>query len=268
MLKSPGSIAFELGPIVIHWYGIIIAIAFLIGLLVTTNIAKKQNENPDHILNLSTYLLLGAVFGARLYFVLFNGSYYLRHPQEILMLWQGGLSIHGALLGGIITIIAYTKFYKLSLLKYLDILAYGTVLGQAIGRWGNFFNSEAFGLPTNLPLIKLYIPAELRPLQYKQFQFFHPTFLYESLWDLTIFILLFFVFRKKLKSYNGAVFFLYLTLYSTGRFFIEALRIDSIYFLLGMPLAQIISIILIIIGIAGLYIVLNRKQDCVSSCDV
>ncbi|MDD3014544.1 MAG: prolipoprotein diacylglyceryl transferase [Candidatus Gastranaerophilales bacterium] len=254
MFKSPGPIALEVGPIIIFWYGIIIALAFLAGLAVTVKIAKKQGENPDKILNLAIFLLLGAIIGARLYFVLFNWGFYKFHLQEIFMTWHGGLSIHGAIIGGFITGAVYTKLNKLPLLKYADFVSPGLILGQAIGRWGNFFNSEAFGFPTDLPW-KLYIPIENRPPEYLNYQYFHPTFLYESIWNFTVFLLLFFVFRKKFEGKNGSLFFIYLILYSLGRFIVEGFRVDNIYIILGMPIAKLMSIIFIIIGILGLYFV-------------
>lgn len=259
MFTSPGKIAVNIGPFHIHWYGIIIATAFVTGLSVASKIAEKQGLSKEHIINMAGYLLLGAMLGARIYYVLFNWNYYSQNLQEIFMLWYGGISIHGALIGGLITGIIYTKLNRLPLLKYADVLSYGLILGQAIGRWGNFFNSEAFGSPTNLPW-KLYIPPESRPEIFKNYSFFHPTFLYESLWDLAVFFLLFFVFRKKFQDKPGAVFFCYLILYSTGRFLIEGIRVDSIYYVFGMPLAQFISILIIILAIFGLYFVTVLKQ--------
>lgn len=261
ILKSPGSVAIEIGPITIYWYGIIIAIAFIIGLAVTAYIAKKQNENSENIFDLANYLLIFGVIFARLYYVIFNWQYYGLHHDEIIKVWHGGLSIHGAIIGGFIVLIVYTYIHKLSLFKYADLLSYGLVLGQAIGRWGNFFNSEAFGKPTDLSL-KLYIAPESRPLGYSQFEYFHPAFLYESIWNLVVFLLLYFVIRKKFNGYNGAILFSYLFLYSIGRLFIENVRIDSIYYIFGLPIAQFASIILIIIGIAGLsYIIINQNRS-------
>ena len=259
ILKSPGPIAFEVGPLEIRWYGIIIAVAFIVGLLVVTRIAKRQNENPEHILDLATYLLIGGVISARLYYVIFNWSYYSAHLNEILAIWQGGLSIHGGIIGGFIILAVYTKIHNLSLFKYADLLTYGVILGQAIGRWGNFFNSEAFGGPTNLAL-KLYIPPESRPTGYSECEYFHPTFLYESVWNLIVFLLLYFVVRKIFKDQNGTILFTYLILYSLGRFIIESIRIDNIYSVFGLALAQFMSIILVIIGVIGLYYVTRNKK--------
>lgn len=254
MFRSPGAIAFKLGVITVHWYGIIIAFAYIAGIYVAVKMAQKKGLEVDHVLNLSSYLLIGGIIGARLYYVLFSWAYFHNHLSEMFMLWNGGLSIHGGIIGGAIVAILYSKIHKIPLLKYADIFSYGLILGQAIGRWGNFFNSEAFGSPTNLPW-KLYIPPENRPPAYSHYSFFHPAFLYESLWDIFVFIILIFFIRKKYKNYDGGVFFSYLILYSTGRFMIESLRVDSIYNVIGIPLPQIASIILILTGITGLYFV-------------
>lgn len=260
MLKSPGPIAIDFGPVQIYWYGIIIALAFLTGLGISLRVAGKNKLDKEHILNLAVYLLIGAITGARLYFVLFNWDYYSNHLAEILMTWKGGLSIHGAILGGLITTAIYTRKHKLSLLKYTDVFVFGLSIGQAIGRWGNFFNSEAFGTPTDLPW-KLYIPVESRPPEYQQYQYFHPAFLYESLWNILVFCFLYFILRKKLQKYNGALTFSYLILYSIGRIMIEGIRTDSIFFVFGIPLAQFVGIITIIIGFAGLiFVTVYRKQ--------
>ena len=261
MLKSPGAVAFHAGVVTIYWYGIIIAVAFLAGLFITLKTAEKDYENrqtQEHIIDLSTLLLIGGVFFARLYYVIFNWSYYIKHLPEIFMTWRGGLSIHGAIIGGLLIIYFYTKRHKIVLLKYTDLFAYGMIFAQAIGRWGNFFNSEAFGRPTNLPW-KLYIPVMNRPQEYLNFEYFHPAFLYESLWDLLVFIILITFVRKKYKEKPGAVTCFYLILYSLGRFVTEGLRVDNIYSVFGLPIAQFVSIIMFVSGIIGLYLVTKAK---------
>jgi len=260
MFKSPGDIAFHFGNISVHWYGIIIAVAFITGLTVSNKIAKKQGLNSDYIFDLATYLLLASIASARLYYTIFNWQYYKDHLNEIIMIWQGGLSIHGAIIGGALTLFIYTALKKLPILKYADVISYGLIIGQAVGRWGNFFNSEAFGSPTNLPW-GVYIPIEKRPEKYIGNDFFHPTFLYESVWDILVFIILYFFLRKKFENKNGAITCSYLILYSIGRFLIEGIRVDSIYYVFSLPLAQFISLILIIIGIIGLvYVTVYKKQ--------
>jgi len=263
MLKSPGAVAFHIGSLTIYWYGIIIALAFLVGLFITLAIAKKdypEDKTREHIIDLSTLLLIGGIIFARLYYVIFNWKYYSHHLLESFMTWRGGLSIHGVIIGSILIIYFYAKHHKISLLKYTDLFAYGMIFAQAIGRWGNFFNSEAFGSPTNLPW-KLYIPPANRPLEYINFEYFHPTFLYEFLWNLVVFIILITVVRKNFKNNTGSITCFYFILYSLGRFIIEGIRIDNIYVIFGLPIAQFISIIMFSAGIIGLYLVLKQKQN-------
>ncbi len=262
MLKSPGAIAFNIGSIPVYWYGIIIAFAFLIGLFLTLYIAKKdypEDKTCEHIIDLSTLLLIGGVVFARIYYVIFNWDYYSLHLSEIFMTWRGGLSIHGVIIGSILIIYFYAKKHKLSLLKYTDQFVYGMILAQAIGRWGNFINSQAFGFPTNL-FWKLYIPPENRPAEYINFEYFHPTFLYESIWNIAVFIILITIVRKNFKEKTGSITCFYFILYSLGRFIIESFRIDNIYVVLGLHIAQFVSIIIFIVGITGLYLVLKNKS--------
>lgn len=253
ILKSPGDIALQIGPLTIYWYGIIMATAFVAGITTCYKIAKKYYPNVDleKFSDLAFYILIGAILGARLYFVIFNWDYFTTNPVEIPMIWNGGISIHGAILGGFIAGFLFVKKHTMSLWMYADIFAFGLPIGQTIGRWGNFFNSEAFGKPTNLPF-KLYIPQINRPLGFENFEYFHPTFLYESIWNIFVFIILFFIIRKKFQSNYGGIFFSYLILYSIGRILIESIRIDSIYNPMGLPIAIWASIIMIIIGIIGL----------------
>lgn len=257
MLKSPGSIAFHLGNISVHWYGLIMALSFVSGFLVTLYVAKNKNENTEHIWNLASSLILFGILGARLYYVLFNWSYYSQNLPEIFMLWHGGLSIHGGILAGMLCLYLYIKKHNLSFLKYADLFSYGLILGQSIGRWGNFFNSEAFGLPTN-NFLKVYIPTENRPIEFANFEYFHPTFLYESIWNFLVFIILFFILRKKFAKINGFSAFAYMTLYSLGRFFIEGIRIDNIYTILNLHIAQLASLIMFFAGLMSLYFVRSR----------
>lgn len=249
MFTSPGEIAFHIGSLPIHYYGIIIAFAILVGVYVTRFIAKKYYPeiNPDVIYDIYPIVIIGAVLGARIYYCILSYEYYTKNPLEILQLWQGGLSIHGAILGGLVAGIIYAKKHKLPILKLCDIFTYGLILGQAIGRWGNFFNSEAFGAPTQ-NFLKLYIPVYKRPLDYMQYSYFHPTFLYESILDVCIFLILFFVVRKLVKDRDGTVFFSYLILYSIVRIFVEQLRIDSVLNIYGIPVAQIVSVLIILIA--------------------
>jgi phosphatidylglycerol---prolipoprotein diacylglyceryl transferase len=263
ILKSPGSIAFEILGFNVHYYGMIMAMSFFFGILLVLKLAdikKYTKEEKENILDLSTIILVSGVLGARIYFVLFNWNYFQLHLNEVFQVWQGGLSIHGALILGFLSAFIYTRIKKINILKYADIFAPSLALGQSIGRWGNFFNSEAFGLPTNLS-IKLFIPANLRPLQYIDFQYFHPTFLYESILDFGLFLLLLNMFLSDKSRKNGKIFLIYLLFYGVIRFFIEGLRIDSIFSLFGFPLAQFVSLVLIFISLIGLYW-LNFVKKC------
>jgi phosphatidylglycerol---prolipoprotein diacylglyceryl transferase len=192
---------------------------------------------------------------ARLYYVLFEWQRYSQNPSKIFAIWEGGIAIHGAIIGGVIAGLIFARINKIYFWQLVDLIAPALILGQAIGRWGNFFNSEAFGAPTGLPW-KLYISPEFRPLDYKQFDYFHPTFLYESIWNLMVFALLIYLFfwglrhRDRLKL--GTLGCVYLAAYSSGRVWIEALRTDSL--MLGfLKVAQIISLSAIVLGLYGLF---------------
>jgi phosphatidylglycerol:prolipoprotein diacylglycerol transferase len=202
------------------------------------------------------------VLGARIYYVLFEWRQYQINWLEAVQIWRGGIAIHGALLGGLLAVIGFTRWKRLSFWQLMDVLVPSVALGQAIGRWGNFFNSEAFGLPTDLPW-KLFIPAMSRPEQYLSEQYFHPTFLYESIWDLALFVLLVVLFTRRNSQgepllANGAITCLYALIYSLGRFWIEGLRLDPLC-LFGtladgncIRIAQVVSILLAAAGVAGL----------------
>ncbi len=264
IISSPGTMALDIGFLHIRWYGVFIALAFLSGLAVSYSIAEKYKKDnglapSEHIINLSSLLLTGAVIGARIYYVLFNWFYFKNNLAEIPMLWHGGLSIHGAVLGGITVLYFYARRYKLSFLKYADILTYGLILGQSIGRWGNFFNSEAFGTPTE-GFLKLYIPPEHRPLPYASYEYFHPAFIYESAWNLLIFFFLFFYMRKRTDLKPGIIFSLYLILYSMGRFLLEDIRLDTIYIACGLTLGQFASMLMITIGITIIWLIKKSNQ--------
>lgn len=250
MFASPGPIALQLGPFSIRWYGLLIATAVLLGTSLAHREAIRRGEDPDQLLNVIVLGVMAALVGARLYYVLFNWGYYGPRPFKILAVWEGGLAIHGGILGGALATAIYTVRKKLPMLIYIDIMAPPLVLGQAIGRWGNFFNQEAFGTPTNLPW-KLYIEPYHRPPQLAAFEFFHPTFLYESLWDLGVFVVLYFLLRRRLEQSPGALSLCYLGLYSLGRFFVEGLRIDSL--MLGhLRAAQVVSLALVAASLFGL----------------
>lgn len=262
MFTSPGDIAFSIGPVQIYYYGITMAIALLIGVLTARYITGKfyPELNTEVIYDIAPHIIIGAILGARIYYCLLSFDYYSKHLIEIPELWHGGISIHGAIIGGLIFGILYAKRHKLPVLKLCDIFSYGLVLGQAIGRWGNFFNSEAFGRPTE-NFLKLYIPIYKRPLEYMQYNYFHPTFLYECILDICIFLILFFVIRKITKNTDGIVFFSYLIMYSIVRILIEQIRIDSVLNIFGIPIAQIVSALIIIISVIAITMIKLHKNS-------
>ena len=270
LFTSPGPLLFQLGPFSLRWYGLLIAVAVLLGLMLATRLGRQRGLDPAMIADLLPILVLAAVIGARLYYVLFEWRQYQLNWLDALAIWRGGIAIHGALLGGSLAVILYCRWRKLAFWNLLDVLVPSVALGQAIGRWGNFFNSEAFGLPTDLPW-KLSIPFANRPVQFLDQTTFHPTFLYESLWNLGVVILLLVLFQRGLKGQMklpaGALSCVYLLAYSSGRLWIEGLRIDPLC-LAGAPpfcdgglrMAQLVSLVLMAAAVFGLYWLYVRQR--------
>ena len=265
VFASPGPILVQLGPLAIRWYGLLIASAVFLGLGLASVLAKRRAINPDLMGDLVVWLIVGAIPMARLYYVAFRWEFYRDNLQEVVAIWNGGIAIHGAIIGGTIATLLFARLNAIPFWKLADILAPCTVMGQAIGRWGNFFNSEAFGVPTDLPW-RLYIPLERRPPELRAFETFHPTFLYESLWNVGVLALLLAIFFRRPKAKPGTLICVYAIAYSLGRFWIEGLRIDSLY--LGpLRIAQVISLVLIGLGALGfvwLYVLKKPLPDVVS----
>lgn len=265
---SPGPTILEVGPLSIRWYGLLIASAVLIGVSLSQYLASRRHINPELMGDLVIWLVIGAIPAARLYYVAFQWQNYVNDPANIIAIWKGGIAIHGAIIGGMIAAIIFAKINQIPFWQLADLVAPSLILGQAIGRWGNFFNSEAFGSPTDLPW-KLYISPPHRPLGYKDYQYFHPTFLYESIWNLLVFGLLLTLFFRGLKGKPplklGTIFLVYAIAYSCGRIWIEGLRTDSL--MLGpFRIAQLISLGGMLLGIAGLvwlYIFKRNLPDVV-----
>ena len=270
LFTSPGPLLFQLGPFSLRWYGLLIAVAVLLGLLLATRLGRQRGIDPVLISDLLPILVLAAVIGARTYYVLFEWRQYQLNWLDALAIWRGGIAIHGALIGGSIALVLYSRWRRVPFWTLLDVLVPSVALGQAIGRWGNFFNSEAFGLPTDLPW-KLTIPFANRPVEFLDQSTFHPTFLYESLWNLGVLALLLVLFRRaslgKLNLPAGALSCVYLLSYSTGRLWIEGLRIDPLC-LSGTPpfcegglrMAQLMSLVLMAIGGFGLWWLYGRHR--------
>jgi len=252
-------VMFQIGNFEIRWYSFFIIIAFALGYFIVTHQAKKNNIKKELITDLICYLIPIAIIGARLYYCIFEWNYYKHNLIDIIKIWEGGLAIHGGIIASIICIILYTKKHKIDLLKLLDIFAPALIIGQAIGRWGNFFNSEAFGSMTTLSNLKsLYIPKFIIDGMYIGNNYYHPTFFYESIGCLIGFIILIILTKNK-KIKTGIITSLYLIIYGTIRFFIESMRQDSL--MLGsLKVAQLVSIIMILIGISISIYSINFKR--------
>ncbi|MBN2795487.1 MAG: prolipoprotein diacylglyceryl transferase [Clostridia bacterium] len=227
-------VAFEIFGISIRWYGILIGTGMLLGALIAMREARRLNLNDETLLDALIIALPAAIIGARLYYVIFNLDMY-DNFLDMINIREGGLAIHGGVLAGVGSFYIYSKIKKLDFWKWLDIAAPAIILGQAIGRWGNYINQEAHGGPTDLPWGIMIDGVK-----------YHPTFLYESIFNLLIFIFLM-VMRKK-KKFDGQLIALYMILYSIVRFFVEGLRTDSLYFG-SIRVAQLISIVLIVLGL-------------------
>jgi len=267
----PGPLeAFRIGSWPVYWYGIVIVTAALVGGYVAAFEAKRRGEDEDHVWNLLIVVVLLGIVGARLYHVFsspagggYGWEYYKENPWAIFDLRSGGLGIYGAVAGGIVGVLLYTYRAKLSLPRYLDIGAPALLLGQAIGRWGNFFNQELYGPPTTLPWgIKIDEFHRFPPFnnlsQYPLDTRFHPDFLYESLWSLVGVILLLVIGRKwasRLKE--GDLFLGYLIWYPLGRLWVEALRPDA-WMIGSIAAAQIFSAVLIVLAVV-LLVARHRK---------
>ena len=248
MFESHTQIICTIFGVHIYFYGIILAFAIIIGTFLSDYVGEKFFElKKETIIDLSPYLVIFGIIGARLYYCILNYDFYLRFPTEILAIRHGGISIHGAILGGLIGLIIFAKRHNLSIIKLADTSSIGLALAQSIGRWGNFFNSEAFGTPTNLPW-KLYIAPQYRPIPYNNVEYFHPTFLYESILDFIVFIILFLVAKNYKNKKGGDIALLYLILYSIVRIFVEHFRIDSVCYICGIPIATIVSLIILLIS--------------------
>lgn len=241
-------VAFNLGPLSVRWYGIIIAVGILLGYFVAQRALVKAGLHKDTLVDIIFYSALLGFIAARIYFVIFQWPYYAENPSEIIKIWHGGIAIHGGLIGGFIAGVIVCKVKNLNPFQIGDIVAPSIILAQGIGRWGNFMNHEAHGGSVSRAFLEqLHLPNFIIENMYINGQYYHPTFLYESIWDVAGFIILVNI-RKHLKL--GETFFLYLTWYSIGRFFIEGLRTDSLMLTSNIRVAQLVSILLILISIS------------------
>ena len=258
MFASPGPIIFQMGPLTLRWYGLITAIAIMVALWVFERHARAEGLPADDMVSCAVWAVAAGYVGARLYEVIFNWDYYGRHWEKIPAVWEGGLAIHGGLIVGLTVGAIMTLRRRLPVWRTLDIAAPGIALAQAIGRWGNFFNEEAFGRPTDLPW-GLWISPGRRPAGYETMERFHPTFLYESLWDLGMFLVLVGWLRPRWRDRPGGVLFWYIGFYSVGRFAIESIRLDS-FWAGSFRVAQLASVAGMAIAVAGLLWVSRRPR--------
>lgn len=235
-------VAFSIGSLEVHWYGILIGFGAFVGLLMAIREGKRFGIPNDFFLDLLLYGTPSAIIGARVYYVAFKWDYYREHPGEIIQIWHGGLAIYGALIGAVLCGVWYTRRKKVPFWRIADICAPSLIAGQMIGRWGNFVNREAYGGPVPESYLRetLHLPDFIVDQMYINGQYHHPTFLYESVWNLLVLVLLLILRRwKALRA--GELFWSYFLLYSFGRFFIEGLRTDSLAFHGPAWLASIID---------------------------
>ncbi|MDA3128703.1 prolipoprotein diacylglyceryl transferase [Aliibacillus thermotolerans] len=242
-------VALEFGPFTIYWYGVIIVFGAILGYIIATKEAKKRGLPKDIFADLLIFALPISIICARLYYVIFRWEYYGNHPEKIIAVWEGGLAIHGGLIGAVVTAIVFARVKKVSFWKLADVAAPSIILGQAIGRWGNFMNQEAHGGPVTREFLEsLFLPEFIINQMYIEGVYYHPTFLYESLWNLLGFALLLYLRRVNLR--RGELFLTYVIWYSVGRFFIEGLRTDSLMIADILRAAQVMSLLLIVLAVA------------------
>jgi phosphatidylglycerol:prolipoprotein diacylglycerol transferase len=265
MAKAIDPVAFQLGPLSVHWYGIILGTAALVGLLLALREAKRVGMNPEVIMDVVMYAVPAAIIGARIYYVIFRwNEYYRWHPEEIIAIWHGGIAIHGALIASVLTAYIYARIKKISFWRLADVVAPSLIIGQAIGRWGNFMNQEAHGGPVSLEFLQsLHLPQFIIDQMYildpvtHTYSYYHPTFLYESLWNLAGFIVLITI-RRVGRLKRGDLFLSYVIWYSIGRFFVEGMRTDSLMLTDTLRIAQVISLALIAFAI--ILMIVRRKM--------
>ncbi len=228
-------VAFHLFGFPIRWYGVLIAIAMGVGMVLAVHRARSRGIDENSVLDMLLFTIPISIIGARAYYVIFNWEYYSGNIIRIINIREGGLAIHGGVIVGVLTGYFYCRYKNISFWKMADICVPSVILGQAIGRWGNFINQEAYGIPTNLPWGIMINGVKV-----------HPTFLYESLWNFLVF--LFLIWYDRRKKFEGEILLFYAILYSVARFFIEGLRIDSL--MVGsFRVAQVVSLIIIVAAV-------------------
>lgn len=259
LLSVIDPVAISIGPIKIYWYGIIIALAMLIGISLATKEAKKLGLEEDTMVDMALWAIPIGFIGARLYYVLFKWDYYIQNPSEIIAIWNGGIAIYGGLIAGGLAVYWFARRKKMTLTLLLDILAPSVLLAQSIGRWGNFINQEAHGGAVSRQFLEtLYLPEFIIEQMNINGTYYHPTFLYESLWSLLGFILLIILRNQKGLLRRGEVALSYVIWYSFGRFFIEGMRTDSLWIGDIMRVSQMLSLVLFI---GAIILLVYRRRD-------
>lgn len=252
-------VAISFGPIEIYWYGIIIALAMLLGISLATKEAQKMRLEEDTMIDMALWAIPIGFIGARLYYVLFKWEYYLQNPNEIIAIWNGGIAIYGGLIAGGLAVYWFARRKNISLALLLDLLAPSVLLAQSIGRWGNFINQEAHGGAVSRQFLEaLYLPEFIIEQMNINGTYYHPTFLYESLWSLLGFILLIILRNQKGLLRRGEVALSYVIWYSFGRFFIEDMRTDSLWIGDIMRVSQMLSLVLFI---SAIILLVYRRRD-------
>lgn len=252
---------FNVGPFYIRFYGIILMVGAVAAAFLAEREARRRGEKSEVVWDGLIWVILGGIIGARIWHILtppqvmvelgYTTKFYLTHPLDALAIWRGGLGIPGAVVGGLTAMYIYARRNKLNYAVWLDIVAPALALGQAIGRWGNFVNQELYGSPTGLPW-KIFIEPQYRLPAYQNIEYYHPLFLYESLWSLVIVgILLWLPRRYQDRLIPGDLFLIYLILYPTGRFLLEFLRLETSY-VAGVNINQLLMAVVAILAAAAL----------------
>ena len=258
----PNPIFLSFGQINIYWYGLFVVLGIISAIAIATKLASYYQIKKDTIFDLSFWLIIFGLLGARVYHIFLELPYYLNHPLNIFTIWNGGLAIHGGIIASIIVLYFFTKKHQINFWQISAIAVPGLALGQAIGRWGNYFNQELFGKATSL---SWSIPIDIvnRPFEYLNYEYFHPTFLYESIGNLLIFILLItlhtLIIKRKIEIKQWILVIIYLISYSFLRFGLEFVRIDTTPIIAGLRFPQWISLAIIIVSVLIIFIKYKPK---------
>lgn len=247
----------NIGPLTVRWYGVIFALAVLAAYITISRLAKISKLNRSQLENSLFFVLIFGLIGARAYHVADQWSYYSQHLIQILEIYNGGIGIYGGLIGGLTGLVLYAKIHKAKIFPILDVITPGLILAQGIGRWGNYFNQEAYGAPTSLPWAITIDPLN-RLTGFENYSTYHPTFFYESVLCLVFFALLIFIFRKSYKKI-GTTFGFYLIFYGLTRLIVEQFRIDT-WQEGGVKIAQIISALFLIAGVLTVFLIRKKRQ--------